>query len=268
MENIIRKIGNEKGKTLAILCGVHGNELAGQLAVKKAIEEIQIKRGIVYFIFANPKAIEKNVRCIEKNLNRCFVKNQNGDSYEEKRAIEIMKILDECDASLDLHSSNNPNTIPFVITDNGFDVVKNMNFEIIAKGFNNVEPHGTDEYMYSLNKVGICLECGYAKDGEKNLDVAYDSIIQFLQYYDAIDKIKEPNKVKQKILNVDEVQFVTDESFELVRNFDDFETLPKGTLIAKNNFKEYKTENERVILFGIKKSTVGTEAYLLGNWIN
>jgi succinylglutamate desuccinylase len=178
-----------------------------------------------------------------------------------------MTCLDKCDALLDIHSSNNPNTTPFIITDNGHHVVKNMNFKIVAQGFDDIEPGGTDGYMYRNNKIGICVECGYAKDGEKNLDVAYDSIIQFLQYYESIDKMREPNNIKQKILNVDEVVIVPNENFKLVRDFDDFEEIKKGTLIATEGEKKYIADKDRVILFGIKDCKVGTEAYILGNWI-
>lgn len=266
-ETIIKKESEILGKSLAVFCGVHGNERAGILAVQKAIDEIKIKQGKVYFVFANPLAIEKNVREIDINLNRCFDRKNNLNTYEHNRANELMNILDNCDALLDLHSSNNPNTTPFIITDNGLDFVKNLNLEIIVTGFDKVEPGATDGYMFNNNKMGVCLECGYAEEGKKNLNVAYDSIIQFLQYYDVIDKLHDINHVKQRILNVDEVQFVTDKSFDLIRNFDDFETIPAGTLIAKDNFKEYKTDKERVILFGLKGSTIGTEAYILGNWI-
>jgi len=208
-----------------------------------------------------------NIRFIEKNLNRCFVKNQKGVTYEEKRAVELMKILDQSDALLDVHSSNNPNTIPFAITDNGLYIVKNMNFEIIATGFDDIEPGTTDGYMKNNNKIGICIECGYSGESEKNIDLAYDSIIQFLQYFEAIDKLNAKNDIKQKILHVDKVQKVTSKNFKLARSFADFETIPKNTLIATDESKKYITDSERVILFGVPGKPIGAEAYILGTWL-
>ena len=41
------------GPKIAIFSGVHGNETAGIEAVKKALKEIEIKKGVVYFVFAN-----------------------------------------------------------------------------------------------------------------------------------------------------------------------------------------------------------------------
>ena len=268
MESIIKKDSGNSGKIVAVFCGVHGNEKAGVLAVEKSIANIDIQRGVVYFVFANPRAIEQNSRFIEKNLNRCFFADQSGETYEEKRAVELMAVLDECDALLDIHASNNKETIPFAITDNGEDVVRNMNFSIVATGFNTVEPGGTDGYMKQNNKIGICLECGYSGESEKNTGLAYNSIIQFLQYFKVINEQLPMSNIKQKVLHVDAVQKVTSEKFALTKTFADFETVEKGTVIAEDESQKYIADKERVILFGSQGKPVGVEAYVLGSWVD
>ncbi len=77
-----------------------------------------------------------------------------------------MEILDRSDALLDVHCSINLDTTPFAIADNGFDIVKNMNFGIVATGFDDVEPGAADGYMKNNNKIGICVECGYFGDSK------------------------------------------------------------------------------------------------------
>jgi succinylglutamate desuccinylase len=269
MDSIIKKESGKPGKTLAVFCGTHGNEKVGIFAVKKALENVEVQRGTVYFVFANEQAIEKNIRYTQKNLNRCFKKDQKGETYEEKRAVELMELLESVDALLDIHSSNNPNTIPFAITDSGQDVVKNMKFEIIATGFDDIEAGATDGYMKRENKVGICVECGYSKESKKNTELAYDSIIQFLQYFNVVDQMRPKNTLTQRTLHVDGVQKITDKNFNIVRSFDDFETIPEGTLIATDDEQEYRTKKERAILFAIAgKKDVGAEAYILGSWVN
>lgn len=267
METIIKKDSGINGKTLAVFCGVHGNEKAGVYAVNKILNNIEIKTGIVYFVFANPKAIEENKRFIDKNLNRCFFDNQSGESYEEKRAKDLIKILELSDALLDVHASNSPETIPFVITDSGFDIVKNMNFEIITTGFDNLEPGATDGFMKNKGKIGICIECGYSGKSEENTDLAYNSIIQFLQHFNAIDFIIPSYNIKQKVLHVDKVQKVTSKKFTLTKTFRDFETIKKGFIIAKDEMNEYLADKERVILFGTPGKPIGAEAYILGTWV-
>lgn len=266
MNSIIKKNSRRTGKTLAVFCGVHGNEKAGIFAVKKILKDVKIKSGTVYFVFANPRAIKQNKRFIEKNLNRCFVNKRKGNSYEEKRAIRLMKIMDKSDALLDVHASNNPKTTPFAITDNGLDIVKNMNFKIIATGFDDVEPGATDGYMKRKKKVGICLECGYSGKSKRHTELAYNSIIQFLQYFDAIEKILPESKVKQKVLIVDKAQKVTSNKFKLTKTFADFQTIKKGSIIARDEFKKYIAEKEGVILFGTPGKPIGAEAYILGTW--
>jgi len=267
MKSIIKKDSGEKGKTLAVFCGVHGNEKAGVYAVKKILKNINIKKGVVYFVFANPKAIKENKRFIDKNLNRCFLDNQKGNFYEEKRVKDLIKILECSDALLDIHASTSPKTIPFVITDSGLDIVKNMNFKIIATGFDNIEPGATDGYMKNKGKIGICLECGYAGKSEENVDIAYNSVLQFLQYFNAIENKISNYNINQKILHVDKVQKVTSKKFKLTKTFADFETIKKGSIIAKDEVKSYITNKERVILFGTPNKPIGAEAYILGTWI-
>jgi len=267
MESVIKKDSGQKGKTLAVFCGVHGNEKAGIYAVNKVLDSIDIKRGVVFFVFANLKAIEENKRFIDKNLNRCFFDDQKGTSYEEGRAKDLIEILKMSDALLDVHASNNPETIPFIITDNGFDVVSSMNFKIIAKGFDKLEPGSTDEYMKSKGKIGICLECGYVGESRENTDIAYNSIIQFLQYFNAIDYRIPSYNLNQRILYVDEVQKVTSVNFKLTKPFKDFEVVKKGTIIAEDENRRYVTDKERIILFGVSGKPIGAEAYILGNWV-
>ena len=267
MQGVIKKDSGRKGKILSVFCGVHGNEKVGILAVKEVIRTVTIRSGAVYFVFANLKAIEKNKRFVDKNLNRCFFDKQDGTSYEEKRANDLIKILKKSDALLDIHASNCSNTIPFVITENSFEIVKGMNFKIIATGFDNVEPGATDEYMKNRGKIGICLECGYAKKSTENVDLAYNSILQFLQYFDAIeDKIPKHN-VQQKFLHVSEVQKVTSKEFKLTKTFADFEELKKGFVIATDKGKKYIAKENRVILFGSPGKPIGAEAYILGKWV-
>lgn len=265
METIIKKTSENPGKIIAIFCGVHGNERAGIIAVEKALQELVITAGTVYFVFANPRAIEIGKRFVEKNLNRCFYHGQSGDTYEEQRAQELMRLLDTCDALLDVHASNTPDTIPFIITDSGFDVAQVLPFEIVARGFDLVEPGGTDGYMKNSDKVGVCVECGFSGASEQYSDLAYQSIVQFLKFYGAIDGVAVPIH-NQKLLHVDRVQKVTSDNYMLTRTFSDFEVVPEGLVIARDDTHEYVADRESVILFANPGKPVGAESYVLGYW--
>src|SRR3989344_7330825 len=105
---VIEKFGSKPGKTVVILAGVHGNEVCGINAFNSLIPKIKIDFGRVFFIYANLEAIRENKRCVEKNLNRCFFREQEqeiGESLEGKTAKEIIPFLDKADVMLDVHAS-------------------------------------------------------------------------------------------------------------------------------------------------------------------
>ncbi|XKT74354.1 MAG: succinylglutamate desuccinylase/aspartoacylase family protein [Patescibacteria group bacterium UBA2163] len=270
MENgpkIIMIQGKNPGKTLAVFCGVHGNERVGIDAVNEVLEEVDIKNGTVYFVFANTKAIKQNTRFIEKNLNRCFIEGNNGQTYEDCIARELLPILDKSDTLLDIHASNTKNTTPFVIHGGlDSDFVKELDFEIISTGWDEIEPGATEGYMLHQNKPGVCVECGYTEDSESYTGLAKDSLYKFLKYNGAISVSTERTERKQKHLFVYRVVMKDVEDFELTKNFDDFEELKKGTCFAQDNTKKYIVDRDSVILFAKKGKPVGVEACVLGYW--
>jgi succinylglutamate desuccinylase len=264
--HVIKK-GDTPGKNLVVFCGVHGNETAGIFAVQRAIEEIEVNVGEVHFVFANPRAIEQGTRFTEKNLNRCFKKNNIGDTYEEERAQELMKTLDDADALLDLHASNIPGSQPFLICEeDAFPVVEKFDFPIVATGFDAIEPGGTDGYMFQQGKVGICAECGYAGEGERYADLAFSTIAQFLAHYGAIEYQSTTDKKEKKHLHVDRVIMKEREDFLFERTYSDFDELAAGECFARDGENEYRVERESVILFANPEKEVGGEACILGYW--
>lgn len=264
-DNIIKKIGKEPGKKIAIFAGVHGNERVGILALERLIKDIEIERGEVWFVYANPRAVSKNVRYIEKNLNRCFLKELEGSSYEELRAKELMGLLDKCDALLDLHASNNKNSTPFIICEKEFyDIAKIFDFNIISFGWNKIEPGATDGYMQNQGKLGICLECGSVYRSEENQDLAYKSVLQFLKYFGAISSDIEFSKNKKKIIKVFKAIKKKTENFKFNKDFADFEELEEGKVFAQDGDVEYIAKSNECIILPNSNKRIGEEVFVLG----
>lgn len=265
MKNIILKKGKKPGKTVAIFSGVHGNEKAGVEAIKKVIKKIEIISGKVYFVFANPHAINKNVRYVEKNLNRCFLKNNKGKTLEDKIAVNLMKILDESDLLLDLHASNTPQSTPFIICEkNGYDIAEKLDFEIISSGWDKFEPGATDGYMLNSGKIGICLECGFADDMDKGIKIAEKSIFQFLKHTKSINGVIGYTKRKRKFINVIKMKKKKTEDFAFTKKFSDFEILKEGEVFAYDGALEYKAGKNECIIFPNLNKKVGEEFFLIG----
>lgn len=268
LSTIIHKTSGIDGPCIALMAGVHGNETAGIIALKKIIDNLSLKKGEVYIIFGNPRAIEQGVRFTEKNLNRCFTKGNEGQTYEDMRAREIMKILDTADALLDIHASNTPESEPFIICeDNALPIARTLDFGILSTGWDAIEPGASDGYMFQQGKVGICAECGYAEKGEDYADLAYDTVMRFLGYYDMVTYVSSTDPQSQKRhLHVDEIIMKERADFEFSKLYADFETIPQGVIFARDGDREYATNKERVIVFANPHKEVGGEACILGFW--
>lgn len=263
---IIKKVGKKPGKTLAIFAGTHGNEKAGVVALADMLDTIEIDNGTVYFVFTNPEAIKKDVRQIEVNINRCYTKDNNGDTVEARRALKLMEILDECDAFVDLHSSNTPGSKPFAICEEDMFpfVAPYVDVEIVSTGWDAIEAGASDGYVYQQGKPSLCLECGYAGESSKYVKLAEDSAYKFLQHFGALDEEPKKSNIEKKYIHVDRMIKKPNESFKFVKDFKDFEHLVAGTAYAKDDEKEYIAEENDVIVFPNDNKQVGGEVCILG----
>lgn len=94
----------------------HGNEVIGLEIIDLLLTDIKNNNDLglgTAFVLNNIPASLQNKRCIEKDLNRCFISNANKTS-EEKRALEIQNIIlnlkekYQLQMILDLHQTSEP----------------------------------------------------------------------------------------------------------------------------------------------------------------
>lgn len=272
MENsVIQKTGALPGKVVAIFAGVHGNEKVGIYALEKLEREIVVKSGRVFLVYANPPAMEVNQRSVKKNLNRLFsdIKTESNDtSYEDIRAQELMHVLDECDAVLDIHSYNSVDGEQFAFCEpNGYDVIKKMDFPIIVSR-NKPDPNMPSTtvmgYMNKKGKIGICIECGTSNRAEAFTDIALKSTYQFLQYFGNIDAIVPEDHVVQQFIKNDRMLYKKNEVFRFVKEFKDFESLPENEPFAFDGEEAYIAGKNECIIFPRPDVPVGGEVCLIG----
>ncbi len=183
IKGVFIKKGKKEGKTIAIFGGIHGNEDVGVKMIDKLCEKLEIDTGTVYLAYGNLEAIKKNKRFTETNLNRCFDEDNGCKTYEEKRAQELMSVLDKCEALLDLHSFTNPYGEPFAICEeNAFDIARQFDVGVVSSGWSKMGG-GNDGYMYNQGKVGICLECGPHYKLNESMQRAELAVDSFLKYF-------------------------------------------------------------------------------------
>lgn len=253
------------GPTIAIMAGTHGDEVCGVKAFKKVIPNLKLKKGKIYFILGNLKAIKLNKRQYQTNLNRLYkndslINDKLKKTYEYKRSREIMPYLDDSIALLDIHSAMVKDSIPFAICEKPFiKIAEKLPVKIISSGFAKMEPGGSEGYMFDNNKIGICIECGnHISDlSDQN---AIDAIYTFIANFNMIDK-----PIIKKV-NVDFI-YKTKTNFKPIKYFKDFESIKKGSIIGYDGPKKIVAKKNGFILFVVNRKTANKEAFLLGKYI-
>jgi succinylglutamate desuccinylase len=256
---IIKIIGKKKGKITVIMAWVHWDEKSGIIAIKKIAPIINISWWVVYFIIANIKAIKKNTRYIEQNLNRCFKKKIIGLWYEQQRAKEIRKVIKSADYLLDIHNTIKPSK-PFLISERK-DINKYFPVKRVISGLDNLHPGGSDGYMNAIWKKGICIECG-GIDNEWWNKVAENAIINFLKFTWNIEG--KPKKYKnQNSFNFYKIYKTKTDTFILAKTFKAFEKTKKGTIIGYDGDRTIKSEKNSYILFPKNCNKKWSEAFIV-----
>jgi len=263
--SIVTIKGQKPGKTIAVFAGIHGDELAGVEAVTSASEIVEITSGIVHFVIANPQAVKDKVRFTEKNLNRCFVKNNTGQTYEDGLARQLMALLDKSDALLDLHGYNGPEDRPFLICEaESFDLASKLDFGVVSSGWSATEPGGTDGYMHAQSKIAICAECGSNFRADQYADLATGTINQYLRFFGAINQPLESKSRPQQFIKVVDVVKKQTDTLVFSRPFSNFDLLEPGEIFATDGDKKYQAGKNQVIIFPRPKAKIGDEAFVLG----
>jgi len=274
-KDFIRFKATSAGPKSVVFAGVHGNETGGISAVKELLKNFTIDFGSVVFVFGNPEAIKSKVRFTEFNLNRAF-KNEDQysdevkNTYEYKRAQVLKKYLQDSDVLLDIHSSSNSKSEPFVICERNAKEIINYfpkEFKKIVHGFDDIEPGGTDWYMNSLGKIGICIECGF-HENPRAITLAKETIMDFLiargHFKNKDSQVSANYRCYVQMINLYNTK---SDSFVIAKNFADFEELKKGDIIGVDGGTDVVADKNCIILFPQSKKKTGEEAFLLGEKI-
>src|SRR3989344_1699653 len=266
-EEFIKLTGEKEGPTSIILAGVHGDENCGIKAFEKLLPNLQIEKGQVLFGYGNPRAISENRRFTEANLNRMFkdddkLSEEDKHSYEYGRAQFLKKYLNQTDALLDIHASFTANSKPFIICEeNAKEVAKYLPVNLIVSGFDKIEPGGTDYFMNSIGKIGICVECGYLGSSQ-SAQIAEKSIFAFLKARKHITNNIKPQK--KSYIQMYNLYITKTSKFTLSKPFGDFEEIKKNQIIGIDGDEKIRADKAGIILFARNLEQVGDEAFLLG----
>jgi len=256
-------------KTTTLLAGVHGNEVSWVQALHSFLEQwIPIVSGKVFLIFANIEGLSMGKRYYEKDMNRCFITNTWGSTYEEQRVREILPYLEQSDYVLDIHNTLSPSSFkPFLISEH-YEIDNYFDVEYVVSGFDALHPGGSDGYMNSMGKIGLCLEVGSIYDNADALvQKAKGGILNFLKYTGNIAGIPIQYPNKKRIL-FDTIYRNRFPSFRLVSPLGDFESVKAWQLLGYDGTIPVYADREGTILFARNRESVGEECFCLGNQLN
>jgi hypothetical protein len=164
--------GKKRGPTVIFIAGLHGNEPSGIEAIKKVFAQLKSEqipfRGSIIGLYGNIAALEKNVRFLEKDLNRIWTQQQvqevladdssvNSTEQREQKSIlfELDRIFEAYPPPyyfLDLHTTSAP-TVPFLaISDSLKNRTAATHFPVpIILG---IEEHVEGSFLNFINDLG------------------------------------------------------------------------------------------------------------------
>ena len=266
MKSIVTKKGKLPGKTVAIFAGIHGNETAGITILNNLISNLHVVRGTVHLVFGNPPAILKNIRYVESNLNRSFIKLNNSKTSEQKRATTLMKLLDSCDALLDLHAYRaGPNiAFPFTICEpRCHKIIAKFNVPFSISNISSFQAGSTNGYMELKKKIGIVLELGAIEKPEDYIALGLDCALSFLSYFNNIKKVPTPRQYSTEYLKVIGVYRKNSKDFKFKKTYQSFDSLKAKEVIAVDGGLTVFTQTRARILFPSATDSVGVESFWL-----
>lgn len=246
------------GTNFTIFGAIHGNERCGATAVKRLLNDldsgkIKLKQGKLTCIpVCNPLAYEKNVRFVERNLNRYLYPKDKITHFEDNLDPIICGVLEKTDVLLDIHSyASKGGPFIFLGTDKKEqEYARSLGINDFVYGWQDAygnsngqegykESMGTTEFTRYKGGIGITLECGHHHN-ENNADIAYDSIIRALHYLEMLDEASEVDKnllqktsqENQRCLKMKSVYY-KEEGAEFTKHWKHFDEVKKGEEIAK-----------------------------------
>lgn len=220
-------------KKTALICFLHGNEGYGLKVCKT--------QTLFPFFIGNPLAVEKKVRFVDVDMNRCFPGKKNGKT-EERFAFELLEKLKNFDFVIDLHSTSNSCPIFGIITQPSKEKIEFAKKMGLKKLVIMPEHFASGKALIDFVKCGISLEVGphNRKESVSETLNLLDNLSEDKNYNEKLEIYEVKKIIEKRATNI------------LIKNFD---FVKKGDSIAVDNEFVQKAEKD---FFAI---LVGEESY-------
>lgn len=264
----------EKGPALIVTAGVHGNEPSGIIAFKKVYEKLIQKRlpfkGELTGLAGNMAALSKNVRLIDRDLNRiCFIENEEklkagvDLGYHEGR--EFFALIKEFEAVqhvgisdvffLELHTTSSASQ-PYISVNRGSESSGFASqFPLYTvKGIEDYIPGHVDYYLNHKGHRGCTIEAGQhdALTSIENHEAAVwlalvfigclqkEDVPEFELYYEKLKQYASGSSLSFDVIYRYEIG--EEEYFKMNPGYTNFQKISKGEILARSDGRNIVSE--------------------------
>lgn len=221
---------------VAVVGALHGDEPCGARAIQRFLAEDHDVRRPAKLIVANERALSRDVRYVETDLNRAIPGDPESELYEERLASELMQEIEGCTA-LGIHSTvSYPEAFASVADATAADheivsrlpVSKAADFSAVADG-RCVELPGFVDVEAGLQRT------------ERAAENAYDCIVRFFRALGVL-----PGEAPATETTHYEVFETVEKERGRPYRFrgENFERVPEGTVFAESGDRELRADRE------------------------
>ncbi|MFD2725803.1 succinylglutamate desuccinylase/aspartoacylase family protein [Hyunsoonleella rubra] len=277
--------------TIVFFAGIHGNEKAGVVAlnhVYKSLDKSQI-RGNVYGVLGNIKALEKEQRFIDTDMNRLWTKHRieaifskEHPNTEEIQLITLYNLLQNILKSntgplyfIDLHTTSSK-TLPFItINDAMINRAFSKQFPVpIVLGIEEYLEGALLSYINTLGYVSIGFESGQHTDvASVENNIAFINLvlvntrilekekIDFDVHFQTLVKASEGARRFFEIVHLLRIQ--PNDEFKMKEGFKSFQSIAKGTPLALLNGTEIQSGHDGHIFMPLYQKRGGEGFFII-----
>lgn len=254
------------GPRVVVIGGMHGDEPSAVRFLKNVLngeEMLNIRRGSVTVVIANPTAHKLGVRGVNINLNSILTTAdiEVGPQPEFKSANILIDILSKSDACIDLHEHKDIDFGSLAFTP--FSSVPKASLlgpNLVVYGMEILEPGASDSFMAEIGKLGICFELGYHKND--NTAAARRVVDQFLTITNISDADIPLNQLP-RIAKARNLLIRKGKKFHFAQHVKSGDILPLGIFAQDDDRELIAKEKNTGVLFPRPNNPIGTSVGIL-----
>ena len=284
----------EPGPLVLAMGGIHGNEASGVMAIESVLRQLQTSgtslSGTFIGMLGNRPALARATRCIDEDLNRCFVAERIAapqplhPSVEEGQLREITTIIDELGEHhedvcfIDCHTTS-AMTMPYIsVNEHAESLHLARHFPLsCVVGLEKSIPGCFGEYCNRLGYRGFTVEGGQhaeiasIENHEAMLwlllvysgAAAKQDIAHFSQYQDSLARHTTDGCRHFRLTT--HYRISADENFIMRPGYVNFQKVHKGEVLADNDFGEICAPYDGRILMPLYQPQGDDGFFLLEN---